>query len=104
MIDSKGFHHFYLGIITIVIGQIFVLIGFSMLISDKYEIWACNVFAITGYILCVVGLVEEIDDWRQHKIQKTNPDYRSPLHRLYAKTLWRIKWVQSINAFMDRIF
>ena len=31
------------------------------------------------------------------------PAFRSPLHRLYGLTLYRIPWVQRLNTYLDRL-
>jgi hypothetical protein len=41
------------------------------------------------------------DDASQHAIQCVYPTFLSPLHWLYGVTLWRLRWVQLLNARLD---
>ena len=62
----RQWHHEWIGVIAFVVGS---FLGWT---------W-----------LSVVGLVVMADDALQHAIQLERPSYRSPLHRLYAVTLYR---------------
>ena len=54
--------------------------------------------------LQIVGFVLTTDDAVQHGIQRwaRAPSYRSPLHRLYGLTLYRLAWVRRLNTWVDR--
>lgn len=80
-------HHFYWGLILTVIG--FVLL-FAL--------------PICGLILCIIGLILIIDDIIQHYIQQKKPEYRSIIHRIYVSTLYKLEWIQKLNAWADNLF
>jgi len=83
----KGFHHLYAGILVL-------LVGFLLLWSHK----------IIAVILMAAGMLVMLDDIHQHIIQVfLEPEYRSPLHRLYGKYLWNIPAVKWLNRFVDRL-
>jgi len=80
-------HHFYWGIILLVIG--FILIFYA---------------PVFGIILSILGLILVIDDEYQHYRQRRQPEYRSPIHRLYGSTLYKLKFIQRLNAWADDLF
>lgn len=82
-----GVHHAYLGLFLALIG--FVLV------------W---VLPMLAFVLTVCGLAVFADDFYQHFLQRKEPEYQSPLHRIYCKYLWPIKWVQKLTMFFDRLF
>ena len=86
MNDFKGVHHFYLGLV-------FVLVGFFL-------IW---VHWIPSTILMVSGTVMLWDDFYQHTRKRKEPEYQSPLHRLFS-LFYRFEIVRKITGFFDRIF
>ena len=88
MMDKKGFHHYFVGLILL-------LAGFLFVISEGSLVTACLLTSF-GLWLCA-------DDLYQHWRQRTEPDYRSPVHRLYG-LIYRFKIVQIVNRFVDRIF
>lgn len=49
------------------------------------------------------GLVLLADDAVQHCVQLAKPAFRGPLWRLYAATLWKIPFIQRLNALLDRV-
>lgn len=57
-----------------------------------------------GLTLSVVGLIFRVDDTQQHIRQRYDPEYRSPLHVLFAKYLWNIPVVRKIVEFLNRLF
>lgn len=87
--DLKGFHHMYLGLLM-------VLAGFLVLIYKQDKIWSA--------LLAGGGLWLVLDDWFQHWKQITEPAYRSFLHRMYGKLLYRFTWICKLNELADRIF
>ncbi len=84
----KGFHHFYLGIFLLIAG--FVLMG----LYGWY--WTGGFIA-----LCGVGAV--VDDLMQHFKQRKNPEYHSPLHRLYGKIYSKFAFIRWLNKIADKI-
>ena len=87
MDSMKGVHHFYLGILMMLAG--FILTWY-------HWVWSLIIFFLGG-IIC-------LDDYIQHSIQRTVPDYKSPLHQIFAFALWRFKIVRMITAFFDKLF
>ena len=86
--NFKGFHHFYLGLML-------VIIAFVM-------IWIYWYFAV---LLFFAGTVLLLDDFYQHVRQQIDPDYCSPLHRWYAKYLWqKYAWIRKLNEWIDELF
>jgi hypothetical protein len=83
----KGFHHYYIGLVLLLLG--FWLVWKSLFIS---------------YILCVSGLTIIIDDYFQHVCGKTNPKYKSPLHRLYGWFYSRSSFIRKLNYLFDKVF
>ncbi len=79
-----GVHHFYIGLL-------FILLGFLLVFS--YKVWSL-ILVISGLILC-------IDDYYQHF---NGQDYTSPIHKLFAKYLWKYKLVRDITEFFDKLF
>ena len=63
-----------------------------------------------GYLLtwcpwwpvAVFGWLALIDDTWQHWRQIFDPAYRSPAHRLYARYLWPMRWVQKLSGWLDQ--
>lgn len=86
--DSKGWHHAYLGMLLFGF-------GFIMLISLKLP-WI-------GVFLASVGLILMIDDLVQHMIQIKHPEYRSLLNRLYVSIKWPA-WIVKLNVWIDKLF
>lgn len=77
------FHHAYLG-------AGIVALGFPL-------------HSVTGTLLQLLGLVITIDDHIQHLVQtySEDRDYLSPLHELFAKTLWKVRGVPALTHFLD---
>jgi hypothetical protein len=77
------FHHAYLGV-----G--FVLLGFV-------------ISGVTGILVQLLGVVISADDAYQHQVQTFNGlyDYRSPLHELFAATLWKLPGIPALVRFLD---
>lgn len=86
--DLKGFHHFYLGLAALIGG--FILIWYNMV--------ACIIVLLTGFILC-------IDDAVQHIIGvHLDETYRSPLHRLYGWLYRKSAFIRWLNGLFDKLF
>ena len=85
--DGKGFHHFYIGIVIL-------LIWFYMLTYKENNIVS----------LLILSSIIIIDDILQHIRQLKQPKYRSPLNRLYGKYLYKISIIKKLNIIFDRIF
>ena len=82
----KGWHHFYLGIIIL-------LVGFYLLFHTQP--WVAIVVALLGlYIAC--------DDFYQHWRQNHQIDYHSPLHVLYSR-MKKPAFIVKLNEFIDKI-
>lgn len=87
--DSKGFHHYYIGILMLII-------SFIILISIGSPTLSATLFWL--------GLIVIADDYFQHWRQKTDPYYRSPINMLYGATLYKVAFIRSVNAWFDRLF
>lgn len=74
------FHHSYLGPPLVIVGW-----------------W-------TSPWVMFVGVVLTADDTYQHWRQTwcAEPEYRSPLHRLFGATLWRLRWVRDLSKWLDQ--
>jgi 4-hydroxybenzoate polyprenyltransferase len=83
----KGYHHFYTGIILAIAG--FVLMG--------------NGWYWTGLFVIAVGIIVILDDVWQHFRQKNNPEYHSPLHRLYVYIWKKSAFIRWLNRIADKI-
>jgi hypothetical protein len=88
-VDSKGVHHGYLGLAL-------MLAGFLGIVFSAVPLWICWTVNILGFLIY-------FDDARQHSIQRTRPEYRSPLNRFYGRTLYRIPFFCWINDAWDKI-
>jgi hypothetical protein len=102
--DAKGWHHFWIGIIGIVIGLILLTIGFCLTVYTQAAIWICWTLLISGAIEVILGLVICVDDLYQHIRQRKEPAYRSPLHRFYGAKFWNVGWIQRLNQWADKKF
>lgn len=73
------FHHAYLGAALVALGWQF------------------------GVGVAIAGIVLTVDDLAQHLVHTYggDHDYRSPLHQLFAWTLWRIPGVPGVTRFLD---
>lgn len=77
-------HHAYVGAVLVLVGLVGGWGGFSM--------------QATGFVLTA-------DDLGQHIVQTfRDEDYQSPLHRLYGKYLWPMRWVQRLTRWLDELF
>lgn len=74
------FHHAYLGAALVAVG------------------WRLNSPGIQ-----LAGVVLTLDDLAQHLVHTygDDPDYRSPLHRVFAWTLWRVPGIPAVTRFLD---
>ena len=90
MTDFIGFHHFYLGWILILIGFLILMYGPKTKRNRNIALF----FLTAGFL--IMG-----DDILQHIIQYTDPNYRSPLHKLYGATLYKIGFIQKLNEWFD---
>ena len=78
----REWHHGYLGLLLVLLG-----------------VW------LHASWLTVLGAVVVLDDTVQHIVETTmHRPWRSPLHRLYAATLWRLPLVQRLNRWLDGLF
>jgi len=78
-------HHAYIGALLILVGVL--------------------VAGWVGLVLQLLGLVLTIDDLGEHIAQTFgDDDYQSPLHRLYGRYLWPLKWVQRLTRWLDALF
>jgi hypothetical protein len=85
--QAKGYHHGFLGIAM-------MLSGFLGILFTALPLWLC--WTVIG-----IGLVVFLDDVVQHSIQRSRPEYRSWLNRLYGRTLYRIPAVRMVNEWVD---
>lgn len=72
-------HHLYVGMLMVVVG-VFV------------SPW-----------LMLAGVLVSADDAYQHgrQVWACEPEFRSPLHRLFAATLWKLRWVQRLAKWLN---
>jgi hypothetical protein len=82
-------HHFWIGILMLISAFYGVFHGWSI-----YLIWVVVIFG--GWLI--------IDEICQHVKQQSDPEYRSPVNRLYTKTLWKIPLIRAINIWFDKLF
>lgn len=82
--DLFEFHHAYLGVGLVVIGL--------------------RMGTVTGIFVQCLGVVVTCDDLYQHHLQAMAGEweYRSPLHRLFAATLWEWDWIRWLTRTLDR--
>jgi len=83
--DFKGVHHFYLGLFLDLIGFLFI--------------WVTLWVAIT---LLIIAQWLVIDDTWQHIRKRSNPEYESPVHRLF-KLIYKWNWVQKTTEWFDKL-
>lgn len=86
MNDFKGVHHSYLGLFL-------SLIGF-------WCIWVSLWIAIP---LMGIGQWLFYDDVYQHIRKQKEPDYHSPVHRLFG-LIYKWSWVRKVTKFFDWLF
>lgn len=103
-VDAVGVHHYYLGIFSVVVGLTEAIVGFALLMFAQVPVWVPNVIVSIGIGTILIGLIEMVDDYIQHERQIEDPDYRSPLNRLYTRTIWRIGFVKKFNIWFDNFF
>lgn len=84
----KGWHHYYLGIILLILG--FIIMG-------------CGWYR-TGISIIISGLITIVDDAIQHFKQRKNPEYHSPLHKLYGFIYSGSKFIRWLNKQADKLF
>lgn len=90
MVDRRGWHHGYLALVMMAVALLLSI--FTMANG-----WFCaGLYTFGNWVL--------VDDLYQHLRQRKEPEYRSPLHRFYGRTIWQWRWVQALNAWADRIF
>lgn len=60
--------------------------------------------SVTGVLLALLGVVLTVDDFVQHVVQThtDDRDYRSPLHELFAATLWEVRGIPTLVRVLDR--
>ncbi len=83
--DFPGVHHFYLGMAL-------ALVAFFLIWLNTP--FACLLFFLS---LWLMG-----DDFYQHVRIRTEPNYRSPLHRWFH-VIYRLRLVRAITRFFDRL-
>lgn len=78
-VHADEMHHVYLGALIVVLGY------------------------LVAWPLLLLGLIVMADDVYQHwrQVWCAEPYYRSPLHRLYGWTLWRLSWIRRLNRWLD---
>jgi len=76
--NPKQWHHGYLGVILLIV-------------------W----YFIPSYWLLIPAIVLIVDEILQILLFG---QYGGLLHRLYVKTLYKIKWIKDFNDFLDRLF
>jgi hypothetical protein len=81
-----GVHHAYLGLFLMLLGFLCIWVFYPL------------------SILAIIGIFVFIDDFYQHLRQRKQPDYASPLHRLFVERLWKYAWVRTITSWFDKIF
>ena len=57
----------------------------------------------SGIALHIAGQALRDDDFYQHTRQLADPDYHSPLHKLYGRTLYRWEPIRKLNEAADEI-
>ena len=82
------FHHYYLGLMLLIVSFIILATGH-------------NTIAI---ILFLIGEIAVLDDFYQHFRQNHEPNYHSPLHRLYELIYSKCEWIHKLNKFFNRMF
>jgi len=86
--DAFMLHHFWYGIILMVVGFILVF----------------N-YAMAGFSLGVLGFIIAMDDMWQHFRQHWDEEYHSPLHRFYITYVYnRFQFIRTVNTWLDNIF
>ncbi len=81
-----GFHHFYLGIALAVV-------GFTLMGAGWY--WV-------GLFTILTGLLVIVDGAWQHFKQRSDPEYRSPLHKLYGVIYSKFAFIRWLNKIADK--
>jgi hypothetical protein len=95
----------FLWILPLRLNISFVHHGLYGLILLALALGLSYVQGVEGYIswiLYIIGLALFTDDLFQHWIQVRNPSYHSVVHKIYAKVLWPIPWVQALNKWADK--
>lgn len=90
--NLRGTHHGYYGLVMMAAG------------TGTWALTATWWIRILAAALCFAGLWVLGDDVYQHVRQLWQPDYTSAIHRWYARTVWRWRWVQALNRWADRLF
>jgi hypothetical protein len=84
-------HHFYTGIIMWLVGAQLIVYG----------------YIITGACISLIGIYLESDDLYQHAEQVTNSTYRSPVHRFYARFMYKptrsLMYKVGLGKFFDKM-
>jgi len=92
MESLQGVHHFYLGLLL-------MLIGFPMLWASKS--WV----AVAGIVICLLGVWIALDDLWQHAMQRfVQPGYDSPWKTLYFKCSRQFPLLGRVTNFIDAVF
>ena len=99
-VTAFSIHHFYYGILLMLIAFPFLFIAKRRKIMGKSWKWARRL----AWTLVVVGLIILSDDFYQHDRQIKDPTYLSPIHNLYGATLYRLEWVRKLNTWADNLF
>ena len=85
MNDFKGVHHMYLGLFIELVGFFFIWItlwvAIPLLVAGQWLIW---------------------DDTYQHVRKRWEPEYRSPVHRLFGR-VYKFWIIKKITGFFDGI-
>lgn len=76
-------------------------------IGELHHAYLGGLLVVVGWFvspwLMVAGVLVTGDDTWQHHVQtwRCEPEYRSPLHRLFGATLWRWRWIQDLTRWLD---
>ena len=88
----SGVHHFYLGIVL-------VLLGFCLLWAPR------DWMAAAGIVICAVGIIIMADDIFQHAMQRFYKDgYASPLKKVFQACNQTCPLIGRIAVFFDDLF
>lgn len=81
--------------------------GGSFRIDELHHAYIGPPLVVIGWFvspwLMLAGVLLTADDTYQHWRQTwcAESDYRSPVHVLFAATLWKLRWVQRLTKWLD---
>jgi len=85
-------HHLYWGIIAM---------GVAYALSPSTP-WVCC--GSVSFWLYVIGALTALDDLYQHRRQVKEPEYHSPIHKMYGKYIYKLSIIQKLNSIADDLF